>query len=185
MTAGKHILRPLRTQFRVFQRYLPQKIFATLLVLYSVDEAICVCEETTRNRGNIFNLLRGRCTLLPFPSALTSLCVPATKNVGNHSNCERSLPTKNRWRRSYIFRYFPRAHYNSGQPRYKRIPKVTTILTFTSILNQTLTANGEFLRSKLYANNTNDPGLVDPSRPFQQDCPPSLLETGNWNLTLV
>ena len=44
--------------------------------------------------------------------------------------------------------------------------------------------NREFFRSKLYANNTNDPGLVEPRRPFQQDCPPSLLfETGK-NLTL-
>ena len=76
-------------------------------------------------------------------------------------------------------KYFRCAHYNSGQPRYKKILKVTTLLTFTSILKQTLTVNGDFLHSELYANNTNDPGLVDTRRPFQQDCPPSLLETSN------
>ena len=74
-------------------------IFATLfnLVLYSVDEAIRVCEESTvEHFHNYFNLLRGHWTLLPynFLPLLRHYAFLLRKNVGNHSNCERSLPTK-------------------------------------------------------------------------------------------
>jgi len=55
-------------------------IFAALLALSSVNEAILVRakdnNKTNVRTFSIFNLLRGRCTLLPFPFALTSLCAP-------------------------------------------------------------------------------------------------------------
>jgi len=47
-------------------------IFATLLALSSVNEAVFVWAKTTVRTFSNFNLLHGRCTLLPFPSALTS-----------------------------------------------------------------------------------------------------------------
>ena len=67
-------------------------IFATLLVLYSVDEAIRVCEETFSN----FNLLRGCCMLLPLlrhyafllrktwetTATVKSLCLQSTADAG-------------------------------------------------------------------------------------------------------
>ena len=56
--------------------------FATLLVLQSVNEAIYVhakiSNEITAGMFSNFHLLHGHCTLLPFPSALTSLCTPET-----------------------------------------------------------------------------------------------------------
>ena len=77
MTAGKLILQPLRTLFCVLQR--------SLLALSSVNEAIFV---QAKNSNGItvrtfpkFNLLRGRCTLLPFPSALTSLCALGPEKI--------------------------------------------------------------------------------------------------------
>ena len=51
-------------------------IFAALLVLSSVNEAILVRAKTTVRTFSNFNLLCGHCTLLPFPSALMSLCAP-------------------------------------------------------------------------------------------------------------
>jgi len=55
-------------------------ILATLLVLLSVNEAILVRAKnsngTTVRTFSKFNFLHGHCTLLPFPSALTSLCTP-------------------------------------------------------------------------------------------------------------
>jgi len=67
---GKYPL-ALRILFCVLQRS-----FAALLVLSSVNEAILVRTEnsngTTVRTFSNFNFLRGRCMLLPFPSALTS-----------------------------------------------------------------------------------------------------------------
>ena len=74
MTAGKPILRPLWILFCVLQRS------AALLALSLVNEAILVraknSNRTTVRTFSNFNLLHGRCMLLPFPSALTSLCAP-------------------------------------------------------------------------------------------------------------
>ena len=57
-------------------------ISAALLVLSSVSEAILVRAKnsngTTVRTFSNFNLLRGHCMLLPFPSALTSLCAPVS-----------------------------------------------------------------------------------------------------------
>jgi len=55
-------------------------IFAALLALSSVNEPILVRAKnsngTTMRTFSNFNLVHGHCTLLPFPSALTSLCTP-------------------------------------------------------------------------------------------------------------
>ena len=67
-------------------------ILATLLALSSVNEAILVRAKnsngTTVRTFSNFNLLHGRCTLLPFPSALTSSCAPATRASTNTRNQE-------------------------------------------------------------------------------------------------
>ena len=44
---------------------------------------------TTVRKFSNFNLLRGRCTLLPFPSTLTSLCAPASISSGLHKHLMR------------------------------------------------------------------------------------------------
>ena len=78
MTAGKHILRPLRILFVSYND------FSALLASSSVNEAILVRAKnsngTTVRTFSNFNLLHGRCTLLPFASALTSLCTPVLTN---------------------------------------------------------------------------------------------------------
>ena len=77
MTAGKHTLRLLQILFCVLQQSL-----AALLALSSVSEAILVRAKnsngTTVRTFSNFNLLRGHCMLLPFPSTLTSLCAPVS-----------------------------------------------------------------------------------------------------------
>ena len=56
--------------------------------------------------------------------------------------------------------------------------EVSTVLPFTSILEQHLNsghpANGQF--SWVPQTILNDPDLADTRHPFQQDCPPLLLE---------
>ena len=63
------------------------------------------------------------------------------------------------------------------------ILKVQSVLTFTSILKQSLNSghpatlyNGWFSRSQLYATIHNNPDLVDTRQPFQQGCTSLLLE---------
>ena len=68
MTAGKHILGPYRYYFVSYD-------LCRLVALSSVSEEILVraknSNRTTMRMFSNFNLLRGCCTLLPCPSALT------------------------------------------------------------------------------------------------------------------
>jgi len=73
MTAGKHILGPYRYYFVSYD-------LCRLVALLSVSEEILVraknSNRTTMRTFSNFNLLRGCCTLLPFPATLMSLCAP-------------------------------------------------------------------------------------------------------------
>ena len=90
MTAGRHILQPLRMLFVSYND------LATLLVLFLVNEAINVraknSNKTTVGTFSNFNLLCGHCMLLPFPSALTSLCAPVSIHIPGSQDIHRSNP---------------------------------------------------------------------------------------------
>jgi len=70
-------------------------------VLSLVNEAILVWAKnsngTTLRTFLNFNLLHGRCMLLPFPSTPTSLCAPANSNNLQSGNCRYT------WARSASF----------------------------------------------------------------------------------
>jgi len=72
-----------------FLCFTTNSVLVLFLILceVSVHMFVHVCVQAKNSNGTTvrmfsnFNLLRGRCMLLPFPSALTSLCAPVAGNV--------------------------------------------------------------------------------------------------------
>ena len=86
MTAEKHILWPLQTLLCVLQRSLPPFYCCSR----SMKQYTCMLKIVTRLPWEclqIFILLRGCCTLLPFPSTFTSLCTPGSSHAPGKPNC--------------------------------------------------------------------------------------------------